>query len=216
MKLDIDTAVRYPDGGQVGTINKVVFDPHAGTVEEIVLESAELLGRRILVPVRLLREDPGEVLTLDATPDEVDELPSYEVERYIDAPEDWQPSENYAPGSGLFPATMFYPTAPIFEESNAGEGTVELSQGTEVRCGEDRLGIIDQVLIDEDDDRLIGLVIRPDDPATPRWLITPDLIEAADSQVVQLGCTLEELPDRATPYEDPGAEPEAESLIPSS
>src|SRR3989442_133097 len=139
MKLDIDTPVRYPDGEQVGIIKKVVYDPQTATVSELVVETGELLGRQILVPVTMLREDPGEVLTLDATPAEVDQLPGYEVEQYVAAPEGWLPGLSFMPGDLLLPATIQYPVMPLVEESNAPAGSVELSQGTEVRCGDDRL-----------------------------------------------------------------------------
>ena len=79
MKLDIGTPVRYPDGEQVGTINKVIFDPETHTVHEIVVETPELIGRLVLVPISMLREDPGDVLTVVADRDAVDALPDYEV-----------------------------------------------------------------------------------------------------------------------------------------
>src|SRR5690242_14516335 len=119
MQLDIGTPVRYEDGEQVGTITKVIYDPAGGTVEEIVLDTAELLGRQVLVPTTLLRRDRGEVLTLVADRDEVAALPDYVVEQVLAAPEDWQPSENYMPGEELMPPAGTYALAPVFEESNA-------------------------------------------------------------------------------------------------
>jgi len=217
MQLDIDTPVRYEDGEQAGTITKVIYDPESSTVEEIVLDTAELVGRRVLVPVTLLRQAPGDVLTLAASRDEFAALPDYIVEEVLAAPEGWQPSDNFMPGEDLLPPTVSYALAPILEESNAAPGTVEVDQGTEVRCGDDRLGVVDKVLADDASGQMVGLVVRPDDADAPLWLIPPTLIADADGLLIVLNCTLAELPQQAQPYaEAPGDEPEPESLIPST
>ena len=215
MKLDIGTPVRYPDGEQAGTINKVIFDPETNTVHEIVLETPDLVGRLVLVPVSMLQEDPGDVLTLVAGRDAVDALPDYEIERYNDAPEGWEVSDNYVPGGDLLAGALQYPVVPVMEESNAPAGSVELSQGTEVLCLDGRFGVVDQVLTG-DDGQITGLVVRPDDEALPPLLVEPDLITSADSLVVQLNCSIADLAAKSQPFMDPNAEPEPDSLLPST
>jgi sporulation protein YlmC with PRC-barrel domain len=215
MKLDIGTPVRYPDGEQVGTINKVIFDPETNTVHEIVVETPDLVGRLVLVPVSMLREDPGDVLTVVADRDAVDALPDYEVARYNDAPEGWQVSENYVPGGDMLAGALQYPVVPVVEESNAPAGSVELSQGTEVRCLDGRFGVVDQVLTD-DADQITGLVVRPDDEALPPLLVQPALITSSDSLIVELNCSIADLAAQSEPFMDPNAEPESDSLIPST
>src|SRR5690349_9269800 len=215
MKLDIGTPVRYPDGEQVGTINKVIFDPETNTVHEIVVETPDLVGRLVLVPVGMLREDPGDVLTVVADRDAVDALPDYEVARYNDQPEGWEVSENYVPGGDMLAGALQYPVVPVVEESNAPEGSVELSQGTEVRCLDGRFGVVDQVLTD-DAAQITGLVVRPDDEALPPLLVQPDLITSSDSLIVELNCSLADLAAQSEPYMDPNAEPESDSLMPST
>jgi len=215
MKLDIGTPVRYPDGEQVGTINKVIFDPETNIVHEIVVETPDLVGRLVLVPVSMLREDPGDVLTVAADRDAVDALPDYEVARYNDQPEGWEVSENYVPGGDMLAGALQYPVVPVMEESNAPAGSVELSQGTEVLCLDGRFGVVDQVLID-DADQINGLVVRPDDDALPPLLVQLDLITSADSLMVQLNCSMADLAAQSEPYMDPNAEPESDSLMPST
>lgn len=216
MKLDIGTPVRYPDGEQVGTIHKVIFDPQTAVVQELVLETPELVGRLVLVPSDLLREDPGDVLTLDATREDVDAFPDYEVERFLDNPEGWTQDRNYVPGDGVFSPTMFYPVTPVFEESNAPEGAIEWSQGTEVICTDGRFGVVDEVIVDSDTAQITGVVVRPDDEALPRLYLPLAALGESDSQVVQINCTQAELPGRAEVYDDPTAEPETDSLLPST
>jgi sporulation protein YlmC with PRC-barrel domain len=215
MKLDIGTPVRYPDGEQVGTINKVIFDPETNTVHEIVVETPDLVGRLVLVPVSMLREDPGDVLTVAADRDAVDALPDYEVARYNDQPEGWEVSENYVPGGDMLAGALQYPVVPVMEESNAPAGSVELSQGTEVQCLDGRFGVVDQVLIDETN-QITGLVVRPDDEAVPPLLVPLDLITSSDSLMVQLNCSIADLTAQSEPYMDPNAEPESDSLMPST
>ncbi len=215
MKLDIGTPIRYPDGEQVGTIHKVVFDPATATVHEIVVETPDLVGRLILVPVGELREDSGDVLTLAADRAAVAQMSDYIVERYMDPPDGWVLPTNYVPGDGLFSATMYYPTVPVFEESNTDEGSVEWGEGTEVLCSDGRFGTVDEVLIDETGN-LTGLVVRSDDAGSVRLLITPDLISSTDSQTVELTCSLADLPTQTTVYSEAGTEPESESLVPGN
>jgi sporulation protein YlmC with PRC-barrel domain len=215
MKLDIGTPVRYPDGEQVGTINKVIFDPETNTVHEIVVETPDLVGRLVLVPVSMLREDPGDVLTVAADRDAVDALPDYEVARYNDQPEGWEVSENYVPGGDMLAGALQYPVVPVMEESNAPAGSVELSQGTEVQCLDGRFGVVDQVLTDEAD-QITGLVVRPDDEAVPPLLVPLDLVTSSDSLMVQLNCSIADLTAQSEPYMDPNAEPESDSLMPST
>ena len=213
MKLDIGTPIRYADGEQVGTIHKVVFAPETATVHEIVVETPDFVGRRILVPVDLLREDDGDVLTLDADRETVAEMSDYIVERYMDPPEGWTMPENYVPGDGLFSATLHYPTVPVFEESNTDEGSVEWGEGTVVLCSDGSYGTVDEVLIDEAGN-VTGLVLRSDEDNAVRLLITPDLISSSDSATIELSCSLADLSTQATLYSDPAGEPEAESLLP--
>ncbi len=215
MRLDIDTPIRFPDGQQFGTIQKVVVDPRTATVLQVVVETRGLGARTALVPVDLLQDAPGEVLAINATRDQADALPDYVTADYADVPPTWAENPNYLPGDILFPATMFTPIVPVHEESNAPPGSVALSEGTEVDCTDGRLGVIDEVLTDAND-RVESLVVRPDAEDQPLWLVPSDLIANVDDLVVQLACTLAELPQRADPFQDPDAEPSPEPLIPSS
>ncbi|HMA35609.1 MAG TPA: hypothetical protein VKY74_14180 [Chloroflexia bacterium] len=215
MKLDIGTPVRYPDGEQAGIISKVVFDPESATVHEIVLETPDLVGRKVLVSIALLREDPGEVLTLVADREGLDALPDYTVERFAAAPDGWTAPAEYMPHDILFPTSVTYPIMPVFEESNAPAGSIEWSQGTEAICTDGRFGVVDEVITD-DVGHITGVVLRGDADPQPRLLITPDLIVESDSQVLQLSCTLDELPSRAEPFSDPEGEPEPDSLLPTN
>ena len=215
MKLDISSAVRFPDGEQVGVINQVVFDPDSASVHEIVLETPDLVGRMILVPVAMLREDPGEVLTFGGDRDALAALPDYEVEEVPVAPEDWQPEDNYAPGEDLLPPYPASPMQPVMEESNAPEGTVVWGAEAVVACSDGPYGRLDQVLIDGDG-AVTHLVVRPDGEPTDRRLVPIALVSEADTQLVQLSCAAAEMPAASQSYSDPRGEPEVDSLAPSS
>jgi hypothetical protein len=215
MKLDISSAVRFPDGEQAGVINQVVFDPETASVHEIVLETPDLVGRMILVPVAMLREDPGEVLTFGGDRDALDALPDYEVEEVPVAPEDWQPDENYAPGEDLLPPYPASSMQPVMEESNAPEGTVVWGAGAVIACSDGPYGRLDQVLIDQDG-AVTHLVVRPDGDPADRRLAPIELVTEADTQLVQLSCSSAEMRDVTESFSDPQGEPEVDSLAPSS
>jgi hypothetical protein len=215
MKLDISSVVRYPDGEQAGVINQVVFDPDTASVHEIVLETPDLVGRMVLLPVAMLREDPGEVLTFDGDRDALAELPDYEVEQVAVAPDDWQPEENYAPGEELLPPDSGALMQPVMEESNVPEGTLEWGAEAIVACSDGPYGRLDQVLIDEDG-AVTHLVVRPDGDPTDRRLTPIELVSEADTQLILLSCAAAEMRDATQSYSDPHGEPEVDSLAPSS
>ncbi|MGI8586929.1 MAG: PRC-barrel domain-containing protein [Chloroflexia bacterium] len=217
MRLDIGTPVRYPDGEQVGMIQKVVFDPQTSEVQDIVLGTPDLVARTVLVPVIMFESGPGGVITFTADRDAFAALPDYEVSEFMDPPDGWTPPENYAPGDSLFPMGVRYSMMPVFEESNAPAGSVEWSQGTEILCTDGRFGTVDEVLTQESGDGscLSGLVGRADNDEFVRLLIPLNLIADAGSQSIELSCTLDELMQQAEPYTDEG-EPEAEPFVPST
>ncbi len=213
MNLDIATSVRYPDGEVAGNIEKVVFDPQTGTVHEVILTTPGLLPRMVIVPIGMLMEDEGGVTTFDGDSDAVDALPDYVTESYIDAPEGWEFSQDYAPGAALFPATIYFPMLPEVEESNVPEGTVEISQGTAVLCTDGRYGIVDELVLDDETAQVVALIVRPDDHYAADLEVPFNLVESVDAEAVRLTCTLAELPALGTSRREDTEEPEPREVL---
>src|SRR5215217_4383111 len=148
MRLDLDTEIRYETGELAGVLRKVVIDEN-GEVNEAVVDTDDLVSRRVLVPIDMLAEGEGGVTYFTGTHDDLDGLPEYEEEMVPAIVEEWVPSDDPAPGAEVFPATMYQPIIPVIEQTNLPEGSYTISQGTEVWCLDDtdRWGIVDEVII---------------------------------------------------------------------
>lgn len=193
MRFDLDTEIRYPSGERAGVLRQVMVDDN-NEVAEVAMATDTLISRTVRVPVSVLSEEPGEVLTINLSPDEIDELPSYTEERMPAIPEGWEFPEDAAPGSDVFPATMLQPIIPVMEVPNVSEDQLVLSQGTEIACLDGRWGIVDEVLTG-DDGQVYALKGRPDATDEFDRVIPIQLIQQANTDQVTLNCTLNDLPN---------------------
>ncbi len=191
MRFDLDTEIRYPTGERAGVLRRVVVDEQ-NRVHEIVMATEGFVSRRALVPVSALSEAPGNVLTINMTPDEIDDLPDYEEERMPAVTGDWEFPQGAAPGADVFPATLLEPIMPVMEVSNLMEGELSLSQGTEVWCLDGRWGVVDEVLTG-DDDQVYAFIGRSDEADELDRVIPVDLIQEEGPSQVTLNCTLNDL-----------------------
>jgi hypothetical protein len=76
MRFDLDTEIRYPDGRRAGFLRRVILDANR-EVEKVVMATAHIISRDVIVPVSKLSEAPGNVLQIDLDNDQVHELPTY-------------------------------------------------------------------------------------------------------------------------------------------
>lgn len=192
MRFDLDTEIRYPGGERAGVLRHVMVNED-NEVVEVAMATDTLVSRTVRVPVDALSESPGEVLTINLTPEEIDELPGYGEERMPAVPEGWQFPEDNAPGSDAFPATMLQPIIPIVEVPDIPEDELSIGQGTEIACLDGRWGIVDEVLTGEDG-QVNALVGRPDAVDALDRVIPVQLVQQADANQVLLNCTLDDLP----------------------
>lgn len=206
MRFDLDTEIRYPNGERAGVLRRIIVDEH-NQVREIAMATDDFVSRMVLVPVTSLSEAPGDVLQIDASSDEIYDMPSYEEERMPAIPEGWQFPDDASPGSDIFPATMLQPIIPVMEVSNVLEGELSLSQGTEVWCLDDRWGVVDEVFTNESS-QVYAFLGRPDAVDEHNRVIPIELVERADTGQVTLNCSLADLPTYTQELIDEGKEPE--------
>ncbi|HEX8600353.1 MAG TPA: hypothetical protein VF952_17775 [Chloroflexia bacterium] len=206
MRFDLDTEIRYPSGERAGVLRHVMVSED-NEVVEVAMATDTLVSRTVRVPVSALSEAPGEVLTINLTDQELDELPSYREERMPAVPEGWQFPDDNAPGSDVFPATLLQPIIPIVEVPDIPEDELSIGQGTEIACLDGRWGIVDEVLTG-DDGQVYALVGRPDAVDELDRVIPLQLIQQADANQVTLNCTLDDLPTYTQPLEAEREEPD--------
>ena len=161
MRLDLETEIRYSDGTRAGVLRKVALDEQ-GSARSVVMATDEVVSRSVIVPVELLEEGEGGVLTLALLPADVGGLQDYEEERVPAMAGEWEFSQNAAPGGDVFPATIYEPNIPLMEATNLPAGQFSIGQGTEVACLDGRWGVVDEVVVD-DAGNVTSIVVRADD-----------------------------------------------------
>jgi hypothetical protein len=192
MRLDLETEVRYPEGDRAGVIRSVILDEE-NQASAIVLATDDLVSRDVIVPLDLLSEEPGGVVTINLTPDDLADLEDYSEERVPAIPDGWRMSRNAAPGGDVFPEMMYQPLVPVMEVPDLPEGTVAISQGTALWCLDGPWGIVDDVLVD-DNGQVYALIGRPDSTEELDRVIPMDLVAQVDADRATLNCTLADLP----------------------
>ncbi len=207
MRLDIDTEIRYPTGERAGILRKVLLGKD-GEVSAVVMTTDELIPRDLIVPVHLLSEAPGAVLTINITPDQLADLPEYQEEEVPAVPEGWQFPDEPVPGLDVFPATMYEPIMPVAEVPNVPD-VLALSQGTEVACLDGRWGIVDEVLVDPTG-KAYAFIARPDDIEEHDRIVPAALVSEITPERVLLNCTIADLPAYTRQTVDEQEEPEPE------
>src|SRR5438552_14138184 len=147
MRLDLDTEIRYPSGERAGILKEALLGEN-DEVSEIVMSTARLFSRQVVVPVSALSEGPGGVLNINLDRDQLDQLPNY-TERVPAMTGEWDVGGDVEPVGEAFPATTYEPVMPVMEVENVEPDAISISQGTEVRCLDGRWGIVDEVVVDE-------------------------------------------------------------------
>ena len=214
MNLDIGTSIRLPAGQEAGVIKEVVFGPDGKAAESVVMTTSEVISRDVVVPVTLLRMAPGDVIEIAATPDEIENLPDYRQAELAVDPAEWTSPNAYDPASpiALFPAGEIAPILPVVEYENVPEGGIAVHQGTRVMCIDRSVGVVDEVVLDEQD-QLQAFIVRPDDSGAPDFRVPVTLVYRTTDDLVYLNCKYAELPDYAEALIEEHEEPEPRPLI---
>ncbi len=205
MRLDLETEIRYPEGDRAGLLKKVILGEN-NEVSAVVMETEGLISRSCIVPVHLLADGPGGVLTINCAPEEVDGLEGYEEETLPLIVDGWEFSEDAIPGGDVFPGIAYQPIIPVVEVGNLPQGSVSLGQGTEVLCQDGRWGIVDEVILD-DNGQAVAFIARPDDIEEYDRVVPMQLVQDITTEHVLLNCTLADLPtytqETVTEHEEP-------------
>lgn len=206
MRLDLETEVRYPEGDRAGFIRRVILDEN-NQASAIVMATDELISRDVIVPLELLSEESGGVVTINLSPDDIADLDDYTEERVPVIPDGWRMSRNAAPGGDVFPEMMYQPLVPVMDVPNVPEGETSVSQGTAIWCLDGLWGIVDDVLVD-DNGQVYAFIGRPDSVEELDRIIPIDLVSQVDPDRVILNCTLADLPTYTQDTGDEIEEPE--------
>jgi osmotically-inducible protein OsmY/uncharacterized protein YrrD len=211
--FNIGAQVRCEDG-RCGQLLKVVVDPAAQEITDLVIEKGFLLKDSRVLPIETVEETTEDEIRLSIASDQLGHFEAYEKKAFEIAAPGWKQRGTYKKGEAVRWTTMATPYGAVtsrhivpmvrqrVHKGISAKETV-LEQGTSVKNAQGEVGAVDHVLVDPDSGDIEHVVV--DRGLLARSLIIPasDVKEVAeDAVLVDLGDDdLNELPRYRPPGE---------------
>jgi sporulation protein YlmC with PRC-barrel domain len=153
--------VRGTDG-DLGKVDALVIDPTAGSVTHLVV-GHEMLGRRVLVPLPVVRSATPDVIDVNLSEAGLDDC------ELFDEPAFNVPADGYEPPDGVFEPGAYFlePFASpldgwaLADHERIPKGEVTIRRGDEVLSSTgDNVGHVDELLVDPTDGHVTHVVLR--------------------------------------------------------
>jgi uncharacterized protein YrrD len=211
MNIDLGMDVFGSDGEKVGTVERIVGDSNTKRIHQFIVHRGFLSHDDKLVDIAMVSGQDADGLRLDLTSDQVNELPGYVEERFVQIPDNDRDSLPFmvpnAMGAGAYlygapnvgrgyegSQDSFFDAAPavapvIEDQSNIPETDVMISEGTDVYGVDgDKLGSVGEVLVSNDgaiDGFVVskGLIFKKDVRVPIDW------VESANGDEIRLNVT---------------------------
>jgi sporulation protein YlmC with PRC-barrel domain len=211
MNIDLGMDVFGSDGEKVGTVERIVVDSNTKQIHQFIVHRGFLSHDDKLVDIATVSGQDADGLRLDLTSDQVNELPGYVEERFVQIPDNDRDSLPFvvpnAMGAGAYlygapnvgrgyegSQDSFFDAAPavapvIEDQSNIPETDVMISEGTDVYGVDgDKLGSVGEVLVSNDgaiDGFVVskGLIFKKDVRVPIDW------VESANGDEIRLNVT---------------------------
>jgi sporulation protein YlmC with PRC-barrel domain len=178
-RLEIGEDVLAPDGRRLGTVERIVVDESAHAVTHLVVD-----GRA--VELAHFRDAGPDGLASDLTPDALTEQPSVEEAPFEEPGEHWEAPAGYAVNSFLGLAGALIGQAPyvppVHTDFGETEAVHEITAGSPVWSGRERLGKVSEVESD-DSGRLVALIVDEGRFEAPRRLPIARVVRVAGNNV---------------------------------
>ncbi|MBI2953055.1 MAG: PRC-barrel domain-containing protein [Chloroflexi bacterium] len=199
LRIDIESEVITKDGHHVGKIDRVVMVPRSLEVTHIVIHKGRVLTRDIVVPVEAIDRTTKRHVILGVTVAEIESMPDFSEEEYM-APPQAAPIGPYVPGSVLWPLAYVYAPVIMHEERHIPEEAVDITEGTDVRCVDGKIGIVDEVVVDSETGRVTAFIVRKGTLLTKDVTVPVTWIKSADRDAIELACSRQEVEQSESRY----------------
>jgi sporulation protein YlmC with PRC-barrel domain len=210
MRVDLDAKVLLKDGEEAGSVQRAVLDPDTDQVSHFVVSTGGLFGRDVLVPRDALEgaTRDGDSLRVDLTKDELEKCEGFVPSQYTVPPTGWVAPVGYAWPHAGYAWPLAYPYEPYttatdrYPEREPDEVTINKGAMVVDRAGDD-VGVVDDVLLNQQTGRLEGFVVRVGGAFRTLFgggetvRLERDLIDRVREGVVQIRVDKETLRDRA-------------------
>lgn len=215
MKLKKGAEVFSSVGEKIGSIDRVVINPETKEVSHIVVEKGFLFSTNKVIPIEYVDKEAGDRLTLEKNAQELEVLPSYDPDSYINLdhtafPDEeqqldasyWYPPVDYswwttAGGRpGEFPKPRYIKAEHVIPDE-----TVALKEGAKVTSKDgEHVGNVEEVIIKTVEDIATHIVVSEGIFLKERKLVPTTWITDVDEDQVRL-CVESDLFDQLPEYE---------------
>jgi uncharacterized protein YrrD len=157
-------AVVIAEDEPIGRVERLIVSPGTGEVTGLVVRKGVLLRRDIVIPIDAVDEAGEDEVHLGLTIEQLNQLPEFREEDYIDAPPDWQ-SPRGSSGQGVLFRLRQLLTGQDLRPAHAGQTSASaggrlLRAGQRVMCRDGEVGRLVLVLLDELTRRVAYLVVE--------------------------------------------------------
>ena len=210
MRLIKGADVYSASGDRLGTLNRVIIDPHTREVTHLVVERGLLFNTNKIIPIGQVNPQNEEMIILTSSEQDLKEFQDFEEEHFVslddaDHPEAglessyWYPPPNYA--AWRTGTQMVFPPVPTYAirtTQNIPDGTVALEEGARVESADDKqVGTIEQLIVEPENNHVTHFVISAGLLFKERKLIPVNWISTIGEKQVRLSVnakTLEKVP----------------------
>lgn len=204
MNITIGSEVISSEGERVGKVGRVVFDPTTDDVDQIVVEWR---GTERLVPLNMIENAGTDSVRLRVTAEVVEQLPHFDPASFEAAPETCPAVATYGREKAYPPSTFLFPggqaaAAPPAEETHKTEA-LAISEGTEVQALDGKIGVVDEVLTDQYQDKVTGFIVRKGTLLSRDVRVPIEWVDRIGSGCINLSVTKRQLEERLEPPEGP-------------
>jgi len=166
--LDADVHCR---DGRMGTSTYIVFNPVTQQVTHVVVKLKQAPSQEMMVPVRRIRETTPDLILLDCSKDDIDNLHPFVITDFMLADVPHYTSDPKM--TALWPYVT--PARRIISDTHATLASQELAirRGTRVRATDGRIGRVSEFLIDPTSLYVTHLVLREGLPWDRKYITIP-------------------------------------------
>lgn len=204
MDIKINSSVMSHGGQEIGKVARMVLNPSTYDVDQLVVATDE--GERV-VPLNMVESATPGIVRLRVDADVIRQLKVFEAGAFEEAPETCPAVTNmgkqhaYPPSTFLLSAEMkstLMHATPQAAQPGSEKKRFTLTVGTEVMALDGKIGVIDEVLTDQYEDKALGFMIRRE--GSQKDIRVPiEWVASLSSGCVHLSVTKEQLEKHPLP-----------------
>lgn len=171
MNFQLGADVRRPDGGKLGELHRVVYDPETQQIVSLIVTHNMLDGREVIVPVGVVRTADDESVELATSEDQFDSFEDFATVRNVAPPlDEGDPVPDLIhhpvdvadiPSIGAASGIESIAYTPLVEEDiHVATGDQVLDKSTTIWATDGQVGHLTQIRVSDETSRIQSLIVE--------------------------------------------------------